>query len=341
MSHDWGSNRHLRWATCTTNAPFLNPKVRKFVSHATATLVGGKVYLFGQFHVEATPGSCVTFTIDHKHRSKGMIWNPIVRKGPQIMDHSATLVDDKIYLFGGLEKMGNNGLVQNLLRCFDTALVDFVPCCSYGEQPYARLGHSGDFIASAGHIVIFGGETKFNGEVVNCTTTHALDVSSRTWLTPRISGKPPSPRSHHAHCVVNDTLFVSGGRNIHGRIFQDTNLLTYNGHQSYTWSSPQWAFLPNQRVGASLSSVVGKLVLLGGKIGMNGTVANEINVLDLRQRRWFKESHSTKRGNYSVAGKKVKTIYHAAVATCDKLVVFGGSCFPFEFCRMLEEHKNP
>ena len=335
MTIEWGDCHRLKWATYTTNARDL-PSLRKFVSHATATLVGSKIYMFGQFLKQPSPGTCVVCSVDHRPSSGAMKWETKELTGPRILDHSATLANERIYIFGGLEKGTDHGVVKNLLRCFDVVVRDFVPCCSHGHKPYPRLGHSSDFVDSSQQLVFFGGETKLDGVAVNLDDTHCLDIESLTWFEPKLVGSAPAPRSHHAHCVVADTLFICGGKNVHGYIFADCHLLLRVNDFTYQWSSPRWAYLPKSCAGATLSHIGSKLVLVGGKLDGDGHVSKDVEILDLRRRRWASGA-GRKKGDYHVIGKKTKTVHHAAVATLDKIVVLGGSSFPFEYCRVLYE----
>lgn len=66
-------------------------------------------------------------------------------------------------------------------------------------------------------LLVFGGGT--NEKVYD--DLHIYDIATASWSRPSDTGTLPAPRTGHASCLYNDRLFVFGGADIDGNIFND------------------------------------------------------------------------------------------------------------------------
>ena len=163
-----------------------------------------------------------------------------------------TLVGSKLFVFGGLIAGGgwtNDIWAFDLNRCTfaprfpdpfwpDMSTVESNPLWeSYestpgNEKPLARHGHvsvtTGDRIIMSAStlpspsclIIMF---CRYGG----CSGPHyfndtwSFDISTRKWTELQCIGSIPSPRTTHAAVLVDDVMYVFGGRAAGGTIFGD------------------------------------------------------------------------------------------------------------------------
>lgn len=61
----------------------------------------------------------------------------------------------------------------------------------------------------------------------DCNVLFCFDTSSRLWSKPVVSGMIPAPRCGHSACVINDAMYIFGGRQAvsSGQNFQDLHKL--------------------------------------------------------------------------------------------------------------------
>ena len=117
--------------------------------------------------------------------------------------HTATVVDYKIYIFGG---RGPSGLLYNDLWCLDVETWKWTLMPSTTAPPLARAGHSAAAVGNK--LAFFGG---WDGSAV-FNDLWVYDIAGRTWLKPKVRGMLPRPR--HGHSMVltpAGRLIVFGG----------------------------------------------------------------------------------------------------------------------------------
>eukprot|EP00657_Telonema_sp_P-1_P006923 TRINITY_DN26429_c0_g1_i1.p2 TRINITY_DN26429_c0_g1~~TRINITY_DN26429_c0_g1_i1.p2 ORF type:complete len:163 (-),score=40.64 TRINITY_DN26429_c0_g1_i1:10-498(-) len=80
---------------------------------------------------------------------------------------------------------------------------------SEGEIPKTRSSHGLSFNPDDGHLYLWGGEHE---------ARHAIDstlwrcTQEGTWNQVETVGEPPEPRVAHAQAIINNTLYIFGGR---------------------------------------------------------------------------------------------------------------------------------
>ena len=63
-------------------------------------------------------------------------------------------------------------------------------------------------------VIIFGGYSSNAGGVATEDSLYVLNTSSLEWSIPKVSGKIPSNRHHHAANVVGKYMIITFGNNI-------------------------------------------------------------------------------------------------------------------------------
>ncbi|KAL1492874.1 hypothetical protein ABEB36_011050 [Hypothenemus hampei] len=151
------------------------------------------------------------------------------------LGHSFTIINSKVYLFGGLSRDSNDSEknVPRYLNDLYTLDIKTNPMqwdipFTHGLSPSPRESHTGvsyvDEKRSKSFLVIYGG---MNG--CRLGDIWFLDTDAMSWSKPVISGMAPLPRSFHTSTVIGNRMFVFGGW---VPILTDEGELTTNG--------PQW-----------------------------------------------------------------------------------------------------
>ncbi|CAK4087535.1 unnamed protein product [Aphanomyces euteiches] len=269
----------------------------------TLTIVGSNGFLFGGCDYAEPPGPTNDLFQLRIHTNGGCDWSRIpFRKGPlPRWKHTATIVDNKIYLFGGFhnattrfqdvwvfnpitmewsqpvpQPTPRTGSMQSLTKTGGAW-----PGC-----PAPRGGHSACLINR--EIYIFGGYGGQGYSRRDFDDLYALNVDDMTWNKVSTKGKGPDRRSGHQACAVDTKLFIFGGWNcttqFNDLFIFDTETSCWSNiegmhmsHASPRWNHASCAVLaiPNAKV-FCFGGVLGQL----NEYGAPGTFTNDISVLD-------------------------------------------------------------
>ncbi|KAL6630839.1 galactose oxidase [Neocallimastix californiae] len=136
-----------------------------------------------------------------------MHWTKIKTVGKNkpkaLRGHSMTLVDEKIFIFGG----SDTETCYNDLYIFDTETYWWTLHKTKGMVPPPRpcRAHSANLIGD--YIYVFGGgngPTYFN-------TLYLLNTKTLCWEKPEVHGQIPSPRRAHTSWVYKGLLYIFAG----------------------------------------------------------------------------------------------------------------------------------
>ncbi|KAG8455343.1 hypothetical protein GDO86_001516 [Hymenochirus boettgeri] len=165
-------------------------------------VVKRKIYLFGgrcdQKAGESLPG---VYSFD----LESLEWKilKIHGKEPNTLCHSATAIDENIYVFGG----SYHGRTVDELLMFNTVSESWVPIKTAGTVPDAMMGHT--FATSGTHIYLFGG---YSNDSYYNTDVYILDTATLTWQLCEVKGEKPSGRTHHSFTAHHDKdIYLFGG----------------------------------------------------------------------------------------------------------------------------------
>ncbi|XP_052866120.1 LOW QUALITY PROTEIN: kelch domain-containing protein 3 [Anopheles cruzii] len=185
------------------------------VNHASVA-VGDVIYSFGGYCTGEDYRSNSAIDV-HGLNTHSMRWssippmedeNGVPCKYPEVpfqrYGHTAVAFEKKVYLWGGR----NDEIVCDILFCFDTATRKWSSPPVTGTVPGARDGHSACVYGA--RMYIFGGFEesidKFSCDV------YYLDLRTMHWTYVNTLGEPPSYRDFHSATVVNERMYVFGGR---------------------------------------------------------------------------------------------------------------------------------
>ncbi|KAJ0412240.1 hypothetical protein ATCC90586_006626 [Pythium insidiosum] len=125
--------------------------------------------------------------------------------------HGLAALDDAVmWLFGGWD--GHRSM--NDLWAFDsTAFMWQRPTC-HGKAPTPRHGHS-MVPLSSDLLMVYGGYTVKGGDTMTLPVynkdIYLLDVETRTWSRPRLTGEYPVATFGQSLCLHNELAFLVGG----------------------------------------------------------------------------------------------------------------------------------
>ncbi|XP_044530578.1 kelch domain-containing protein 3 isoform X1 [Gracilinanus agilis] len=253
----------LRWTVHLEGGP-------RRVNHA-AVAVGHRVYSFGgycsgedyetlrQIDVHVFNAVSLRWTKLPPMRSAGQAGEvPYMRYG-----HSAVLIDDTVYLWGG--RNDTEGAC-NVLYGFDINTHKwFTPKVS-GTVPGARDGHSACVLGK--NMYVFGGYE----QLADCFSNdiHKLDTSSMTWTLISAKGTPARWRDFHSATMLGSQMYVFGGRADRFGPFHSNNEIYCNRIRIFDTRAEAWLecpptpLLPEGRRSHSAFGYNGELYIFGG-----------------------------------------------------------------------------
>ncbi|EMS61872.1 Acyl-CoA-binding domain-containing protein 4 [Triticum urartu] len=241
-------------------------------------------------------------------------------------EHGATVLQDKMYIFGG----NHNGRYLSDLQVLDlksltwskidaklqagtsdSAITAQVSPCA-GHSLVSRGGQSVTLVGTT--LVVFGGE-----DAKRCLLNdlHILDLETMTWDDVDAIGTPPAPRSDHvAACHADRYLLIFGGGS-HATCFNDLHVLDL---QTMEWSRPkQQGPIPSPRAGHAGATVGENWYIVGG--GNNKSGVSETLVLNMSTLAW--SVVSTVEGRVPLASEGM-TLLYSNYSGEDYLISFGG-----------------
>ncbi|KAI0308283.1 hypothetical protein B0F90DRAFT_1665117 [Multifurca ochricompacta] len=234
-------------------------------------------------------------------------WTRVVVNGPCPVGrygHAVTMVGSKFFVFGGQV----DGEFLNDMWAFDLNSLKSKPTwelyepASGNEKPPRRTGHAS--VTHGDHIIIFGGT---DGRY-HYNDTWLFDISTRKWTELQCTGYIPSPREGHAAALVDDVMYVFGGRGVDGTDLGDLT--------AFKLSTQRWFMFqnmgpsPSGRSGHAMASNGVRVFVLGGE-SSTGTPADEtalIHVLDTKHIKYPKpDANAVKPGDKSQLTRKSST----------------------------------
>lgn len=223
------------------------------------------------------------------------------------LGHSFTLLNGKVYLFGGLANESDDPK-NNIPRYLnDLYTLELFPNSSTtawnvpitnGEAPPPRESHSGvsytDKSKGKSSLIIYGGMSGFRlGDL------WILDTESSSWSRPSLGGPTPLPRSLHTATVIGNYMYVYGGWvplvadetkiSAHEKEWKCTNTLASLNLDTLRWDGISMDkyedCVPRARAGHSAVAIQTRLYIWSGRDGYRKTWNNQICCKDL----WYLE----------------------------------------------------
>ncbi|XP_078380393.1 multiple epidermal growth factor-like domains protein 8 isoform X1 [Oculina patagonica] len=165
-----------------------------------------------------------------------------VTKPPPLAEHTATIVDDKLYIFGG----------RTMSDPFSSAMYSYSLSSQTGwtkilynrgnELHLRMLGHTTVYYADLRSLIVFGGFVPNRASLSDRSNRLlAFHLDLHVWSELSVAGDIPSGRSFHSAVLVGDYMVIYGG-NVHqhyGEEICHENKLLFYHLKCHKWISPQ------------------------------------------------------------------------------------------------------
>ncbi|KAL1697536.1 hypothetical protein GGG16DRAFT_107453 [Schizophyllum commune] len=190
--------------------------------------------------------------------------------------HAATMVGSRFFVFGGqVDTQFMNDLWSFDLNSLRTRAQWELCEPTSGEKPPERTGHI--CITHGEKLYIFGGT---DGQY-HYNDTWSYDTTTRQWSELTCIGFIPSPREGHSAAVVDDVIYVFGGRGVDGKDLGDLAAFKISNQRWYMFQNMGPA--PSSRSGHAMASVGTRVFVLGGEsMTTKSEDPNMLHVLDTK-----------------------------------------------------------
>ncbi|XP_070505488.1 kelch domain-containing protein 3-like [Chironomus tepperi] len=291
------------------------------VNHASVS-IGEYIYSFGGYC--SFENYRVSRPIDiHVLNTNTLRWSLMPMKDqkyPQVpfqrYGHTAVAYENKVYIFGGR----NDEMVCDILFCYDTRTNEWSTPSVSGNLPGARDGHSA--CIKDHYMYIFGGFEEAIDQF-SCDV-HCLNLKTMQWHFIHTLGTPPSYRDFHTATVINDRMYIYGGRgDVHSPYHSQEEIycpkIVYLDLRTNQWIMP--ATIGKHPIGRRSHSAFvynGLLWIFGGFNGILDLHFNDLHCFDPIRNIWQNiETHGTK--------PKIRR-RQSCVVIGSKMFLFGGTC---------------
>ena len=191
---------------------------------------------------------------------------PAGPRPPGRYGHTLNILGSKIYIFGGqVEGYFFNDLVafdlnalQQTTNRWETLIhtpIDGGPPAD--QVPPARTNHT--MVTWGDKLYLFGG----TDGVSWFRDVWAYSPHTNSWTQLECNGHIPAPREGHAAALVNDVMYIFGGRNEDGNDLGDLAAFRLSSRRWYTFQNMGPS--PSPRSGHSMTTVGRQIVVLAGE----------------------------------------------------------------------------
>ncbi|KAG5651610.1 hypothetical protein H0H81_008070 [Sphagnurus paluster] len=235
-------------------------------SNATAS---GDLYIFGGLVREAARNDLYLFST--RDNSATLLYTggevPSARVG-----HASALVSNVLIVWGGDTKTDGKSKEKqdDGLYLLNLVSKEWTRVSVHGPGPVGRYGHAVTMAGS--RFIVFGGQVdgEFLNEIFGGTDgqyhyndTWAFDLQTRQWSELQCIGFIPTPREGHAAAVIDDVIYVFGGRGVDGKDLGDLSAFKISNQRWYMFQNMGPS--PSGRSGHAMASVGTRVYVLGGE----------------------------------------------------------------------------
>jgi N-acetylneuraminic acid mutarotase len=214
----------------------------------TVSAVNGKIYAIGGGDYQNGPADITVYTAVEEYDPETDTWT---LKSPMPVKkalHTAHVIDNKIYVFGGAYRGVNNGEEETTLLAYDPAADSWE---DLGDTP--PLDAAATCMAN-GKIYTFGGCGNFNA-------TYEYDPSTNTWTQ---KADNPTQRVEPTAVLFDGKIFVMGGHTGFSP-YNAISIIDVYDPLTDTWETT--CDLPIGRCGPEACVYNGKIYVFGGYTG--------------------------------------------------------------------------
>ncbi|KAI8330624.1 hypothetical protein BC941DRAFT_518070 [Chlamydoabsidia padenii] len=226
--------------------------------HTATSDYQGRIWMWGGVSDSSTlKGSVTTYysiwtVLD---TNTWMYSTPLVHNespSPRI-DHTATLItNQEILVMGGMiftknvtDPLGSQTLLpvsMNQILIYNTESGEWRNHTAGGNIPAPRRGHSSVLHRDYGGVVVFGGGTPDDNQVM-LNDVFVLQLDNLEWNSPSITGAPPKPRKYHQANLMDNLMLVTFGMESEDVGYNDIHILDTGNWEWISSYSPNAAWL--------------------------------------------------------------------------------------------------
>lgn len=190
--------------------------------------------------------------------------------------HAATMVGSRFFVFGGqVDTQFMNDLWSFDLNSLRTRAQWELCEPTTAERPPERTGHV--CVTFGEKVFVFGGT---DGQY-HYNDTWSYDTNTHQWSELTCIGFIPSPREGHSAALVDDVIYVFGGRGVDGKDLGDLAAFKISNQRWYMFQNMGPS--PSSRSGHAMASVGTRVFVLGGEsITTKSEDPNMLHVLDTK-----------------------------------------------------------
>ena len=242
----------------------------------SVTPVGRYLYVLGSFPLRIDRYTHIAL---HRFDLYEKKWAEVrFHTGPkQRYGHTATLVDDKLYLFGG-KKRG----FSSDLYAYDLCLNAWT-LCAVESKPPGHFVHTAHYSEELRTLFVLCGRTDYSK---SSRRVYAYGMNTNQWVQCAAKGNAPQRRSHSS-CKVGMKIFVSGGQMHRGEVDPKAmHVFDFSqGVHLCTWSTVAMEGQLNRPVhgGAMFYVSEGRFLVLGEHPGMGNKEPAFMGLYDLNK----------------------------------------------------------
>ena len=305
-----GPALHLRW---TDLGPSYSE--RGIFHGESANIVGNRVYFFGGYY-------CKEFgrELCLRPRRSTDISSDLSPRAT----HSAVLVDDKIYVYGGEDKKIEDLLYSDLIQ-YDIVTGEVSVVEARMTEVVGERAHPvAVFAPWRREIIMFGGIATYHvaSREPRLNDTAAFHVDQKSWRPLKVKGQLPRRRTGHKAVLVGTQMYMYGGYTTSGDYLGDLWVLELRGYSAVTWSNMHpGGEIPTGRTVPCWHRLQHRFILYGGYSAKNN-VTLQLGAYFPGTNKWVQDSPA---GEIEVSGNAPRFTYNSiSVQASDGILIFSG-----------------
>ncbi|KAL1712368.1 hypothetical protein EV715DRAFT_278035 [Schizophyllum commune] len=250
-----------------------------------STSPAGDMYIFGGLVRDAARNDL--YIVSSKDISATLVQTGGEVPSPRV-GHAAALVSNVMIVWGGDTRQDASQPQDDGLYLLNLVSREWSHVSTHGQGPVGRYGHAATMVGS--RFFVFGGQvdTQFMNDFFGGTDgqyhyndTWSYDTTTRQWSELTCIGFIPSPREGHSAAVVDDVIYVFGGRGVDGKDLGDLAAFKISNQRWYMFQNMGPA--PSSRSGHAMASVGTRVFVLGGEsMTTKSEDPNMLHVLDTK-----------------------------------------------------------
>ena len=215
--------------------------------------------LFGGMNKNSMVNTIIKFTPNDDENSNSIgTWNINLGSIQGRCNHTVTAFDNTAYIMFGESQ---EGMLNDIWKYDETLGLNQVS--PQGEAVIKRSGHSA--VEWERKIIIFGGKTTGN---LFLNDILVYDIDTNSFIRYLNLHNPPSPRSHHSACIIEDQMIIVGGRTDKD-YFNDVRFFNL---KNWKWEANIKIDLPYERPPVKSFVCDSFIVLVGGIKSINSSM---------------------------------------------------------------------